>query len=199
MDLAHFHGGEGGFVALWRHARAAAAVDQNGNLRQRALDHHGVADDADVGAEADQLDRLELRQHREEFDELRGAEARLVKDRRGVHIQRRVDVPALRSENAVRHGQIPALLRLGVVVPVRVARKDDERAGLACLGDLLLHGRDDPDGLFCSERAVNKILLHVDDSQYLHGNPPPQQNFALFYHRFGQMHRHVFRPLDNTV
>ena len=41
-------------------ARAAGGVDVDGQLRHRGLYHQRVGDDADVGAQADQLNGLQL-------------------------------------------------------------------------------------------------------------------------------------------
>lgn len=81
-------------MAFRGHACAAVRTDEKRNLRQRALCHHRVRNDADIGAEADELNALQLRKTLEIVDQGRGAEAGLVKDRRVRNRQRRVDLPA---------------------------------------------------------------------------------------------------------
>ena len=71
-------------MAFRGHACAAVRTDEKRNLRQRALCHHRVRNDADIGAEADELNALQLRKTLEIVDQGRGAEAGLVKDRPAV-------------------------------------------------------------------------------------------------------------------
>ena len=51
---------------------------------------------------------------------------------------------------------------------MRVARKDDRFAVRPRLREPRRDLRDDGDGLFRAQRAVDKILLHVDNGKYLH-------------------------------
>ena len=60
LDLAAAHGGEGGLVQFGGHAGAAAFVHVQRHLGEGGFHEHDVADDANVGAQADELDRCEI-------------------------------------------------------------------------------------------------------------------------------------------
>ena len=155
-------------MAFRGHACAAVRTDEKRNLRQRALCHHRVRNDADIGAEADELNALQLRKTLEIVDQGRGAEAGLVKDRRVQNRQRRVDLPARRSLHAVRDRKLPALLRGQVIRMVRIAREDDCFPVLPRFFQPRRDLRHDRNGLLRPQRAVNKILLHIDNGENLH-------------------------------
>ena len=84
-------------MAFRGHACAAVRTDEKRNLRQRALCHHRVRNDADIGAEADELNALQLRKTLEIVDQGRGAEAGLVKDRRVQNSAASICQPAVPS------------------------------------------------------------------------------------------------------
>ena len=168
LDLAHFHRAQRRFVALRRHPCAAVCPHRQRDLRQGPLCHHRVRNDADVGAEADEFNAFQRRQPLEKFDQGRGAEAGLVKDRRVQNRQCRVDLPAICSLHAVRDWQISSLLRGQILRVVRIAREDDQFAVLPRFFQPCRDPRYDRNGFFCPQRAVNKILLHINNGKNLH-------------------------------
>ena len=78
LDLTGFHSLEGSGVALGGDAGTAARVDGQGNLGVEGLDNHRVRDNADVGAQTDECDALDLALGGEDVNELARAEGELV-------------------------------------------------------------------------------------------------------------------------
>ena len=169
MHLAAGHGGEGGVVGGGGHAGAEGGVHAERNLRQVRLDGEGVADHADVRAQAaefDGVDGLGVVLRHEPAREVERAERGLVEDR-GIEqpldlVERGCELPALRALDAVGNGQIAALLRGGVVAAVGVFGENDravEAAGALgdCLDDALCLGR--------AQGAVDEVILHVNDDE----------------------------------
>lgn len=133
------------------------------------LDGEGVAHHADVRAHAAELDG------RDGFggvplDEPSG---QVERTERGLFEYGRLagdadrlesgdELPSVGACDAVRDGEVAALLRGGVIVPVRILGEHD---GAVEIGGISRHGVDDGPGLGCSEHSIDKIVLHVDDDQ----------------------------------
>ena len=153
-------------------ARAAGGVDVDGQLRHRGLYHQRVGDDADVGAQADQLDGLQfvaLIEALEVGDQLLAAEGGLCVDARAAALTQGVDLlgeaPALRAHDAVLDGQHPALLGLQVVLLVGVYGHED---GTLEGAHLLQQAREHLHRLRRAERAGDEVILHVDYDKAFH-------------------------------
>ena len=178
LHLAAGHGGESGVVGGGGHAGAEGGVHAERHLRQVRLDGEGVADHADVGAQAAKLDGVDgfgvVLRH-EPAREVERAERGLVEDR-GIEqsldlIERGRELPALRALDAVGNGQVATLLRGGVVGAVRIAREDD--AALEC-ASALNDALDDGLRLGGAQGAVDEVVLHVNDDEVGvgHGGAP---------------------------
>ena len=76
----------------------------------------------------------------------------------------RLELPAVRSPDAVHDGEVPSLLRIHVVFPVGIHSGDDifRRVG----ADLFLYGIDDGLRLPASKSRIDKVILHINYQQY---------------------------------
>ena len=157
-------------MGLRRDASAEFRVDTDGNLGHERLDKQGVAHDADVRAEAAELDRGHFAAVgilvEEPGGERGGAKGALLEDLRVAGAANEVtgggELPAWRPLDAVGDGEVLALLCFEVVVAVGVIGEDDgslERAGVLCD---IVHDRR---RLGRAEGAVHEVILHVDDEQ----------------------------------
>lgn len=169
LHLAAGHGGEGVLVGGGGHAGAEGGVHAERHLRQVRLDGEGVADHADVRAQAaklDGVDGLGVVLRHEPAREVERAERGLVEDR-GIEqpldlIERGCELPALRALDAVGNGQVAPLLRGGVVGAVRIAGEDN--VALEC-ASALNDAFDDGLRLGGAQGAVDEVVLHVDDDE----------------------------------
>ena len=160
-------------VALRRDAGAAARVHGDGRFGHRRLEQQRVGHHTDVGAEADQLDlqRLLRALGHQNTGEPVGAEGGLVDNGRLLRGlgDRIVELPAVGALDAVLDGQIAALLRVEIVFVMRVACEID--VPRVVLLHLLHDARNDLLRLLRAERAVDEVVLHINDDENLtHGN-----------------------------
>ena len=179
--LAGFHCGQCVVVALWRDAGAEGGVEVNRDVWQRCFQEHGVGDDADICADADEGDRCEWAFDVCVFDgahELGGAEGWFFKTGGVLHFQRAgngfVQGPAVGAFQAVHDGQIMAFLGLEIIVAVGV---ESIKNGAVVAADALGDGVNNGCCFFGAEGAIDEIVLHVDDDEQIvggeHGRFPP--------------------------
>lgn len=100
-----------------------------------------------------------------------GAERGLLEDARvalGANgLEGGDEIPAVRAADAVGNRKVTALLGFGVVGAVGVEGEDDGAVeGCGALG----YRVDDGLGLGAAERAVDEIMLHVDDDEVVAGH-----------------------------
>lgn len=174
--LAGAQGIQRRLVGLGRNASAAIGSDLNLNFRERSAQHHGVADDADVGAVAvddDLFDVIHSLVMGHQFVQniagqhvgTKGLFAHDVGDfRLGiVHgiLQLGGKVPAVGALNAVLHRQVAALAGVQVFLGVGVLGKEHPVPGLGVgAGDLSQMGHISL-SLGIDQRTGDKIFLHI--------------------------------------
>ena len=125
-------------MTLRRDTRAAGGIDTDVFLGVECLCEEGVGDDADVGAEPDELDFVIVRKGGGEGGR---AECRLLDNGdSSAHkgLQRIRDLPARRAADTVLYGEFSPLLRLKIIRAIRIHGEDERRArrlfffGLCC-------------------------------------------------------------------
>ena len=168
-------------MALGGDARAAGGIDTDVFLGVECLCEEGVGDDADVGAEPDELDFVVVR---ERGGEIGRAEGGLFEDggrlpHEGLECIR--DLPPCRAANAVLDGQFLPLLRREVVRAVGVHGKDEHRARRLLRREFFHETRQHLLRLGRPERPVNKVVLHIYDNKCL--------AHKLLLHYFIDFHR----------
>ena len=156
-------------MAFRRDAGAAVAVHADFCFRQERFQQHGVGNDADVGAEADDGDFVKagdvLRQSR-------CAKGRLFQHDGVLRIgnQRGGQRPAVGRLDAVLDGQFFPFGRLEIIFRVRVLREDQFFPVLD--GGLDTFGDAEDDGLRFgrAQGTVDEVVLHInDDESFFHG------------------------------
>ena len=80
-------------------------------------------------------------------------------------MQGSIQLPALGTFDAVRDRKILSFLAGEIIVCMGVQCRIDVLLGIG--ENLLSHLLYDVSGLLCAERAVNKVLLHIDYNQNL--------------------------------
>lgn len=151
------------------HAGTEGGVHAERHLRQVRLDGEGVADHADIGAQAAEFDKVDGRGvvlRDKPAGEVERAERGLFEHGGAAAGANRFEggceFPAGRAGDAVGSGQVAALLRGGVVAAVGVFGKNDRAVKAAgALGDRL----DDGLRLGRAQGPVDEVVLHVDDDE----------------------------------
>ena len=180
-------------MLLGRNARAERTVYDEIRLRQSGLEEQGVGDDTDIRAHAAKLDAealsvrraLFLGQRADVFTQRRRAEGRF---RKGDHALRtflgdiRLERPAGRIADAVRHGQKAPLAGIQIIRLMGIQREGDLRLFRFRLMDARGDGGDDGARLLAAQRAGNEIALHIDDDEKIgHGWVPPDDGLKRVY------------------
>ena len=159
-------------MALRGHAGAAAGIHIDGHLRQSGFQQQGVGDDTDVGAQPNQRDgghRLLIGVvSSDDVGQAGAAEGGLVDGLLGQQVSNlRTDLPAVSAPDAVGDREKFSLLGVQVVVLMGVPG-GQHPAGKALdpVSDLGHNGLC----LFGAKSTVDKIILHINDNQKIHGN-----------------------------
>lgn len=169
LHLAAGHGGERGIVCSGGDSGAQGGVHREWDFGQVRLDGEGVADHADVGAQAAELDGVDGRDavlRDEPAREVERAERGLFEHGSAATGANRLEdgceFPAGRSGDTVGNGQIAALLRIGIVAIVGVFGENDRAVeAIGPLGD----GLDDGLRLGRAQGTIDEVVLHVDDDE----------------------------------
>ena len=172
FHLAQTHRIQRSIVRLRRDARAECRVNHNIRLRKCRLAQHGVGNHANAGAYADKFNfRRRFRQRAEHVRQGHRAERRLADDagrRNAVHSSSNgiVQCMTFRSFDAVRHRQMTPFVCLHIVRLVGVQR--DKQVLTRCIFCLLCHIGHDSARFSRTERAADKILLHIHYDKNFH-------------------------------
>lgn len=169
LHLTARHGGDRGVVRGGGDAGAQGGVHAERDLGQVRLDGEGVADHADVGAQAaefDGVDGLGVVLRDEPAGKVERSERGLFEHGSAAvganRLEGGCELPAGRAGDAVGNGQVASLLRGGVVAVVGVLGENDRAVeAVGALGDRL----DDGLRLGRAQGAVDEVVLHVDDDE----------------------------------
>ena len=169
--------GKGVFVACGRDAGAAFRPHGNFRFRAKRLDKQRVGNDAYIRAHADKF-RARKTILPDKFRQFRTAERGFVEHGIALFGKALGDLPAIASAQAVFDGQVLPLLRGKVILPVRIAREGDRFAAFAGLCDARADGGQNILRLLCSQRAADKIVLHIHhDQQIFSAHSSSSRNF----------------------
>ena len=160
-------------MGLGRDAGTAGSVHGNIAFREGRFAQDGIGQHADAGAQTHQLDfrgvgsggGLEL------FRQQGGAKGGLAdKVVCGYALQRfchqRIQGVPLAAGDAVGYREMTTLV--GFQIVVRVGILCDKDLLRAVGADLFQHLRQDGFGLFCAQRAGDKVVLHIHNDQKFH-------------------------------
>ena len=152
-------------MVFWCRAGTTGAVDDDFFFRIKGFEHHGIGDDADVGAQAHEDQPVVVTDF---VDQGRAAEGWLFQYRcpHGVGQELFADAPASRVFDTVRNREFSAFLGFAVIFAVCILREDEVRFLVFIFlagDDLRFYLRDDGLCLGVAEGAVDEIILHIDD------------------------------------
>lgn len=168
INLAHFHGGKGCLVAFRGDTGTAGSVHGDGNLRKLCFQDQGVGYHADICAQAYQFNLIKM-----PLVPVRPAKGGLVDTDSAIYHQTVGDLPAIGSLDAVLYRQLFALRGIQIIFPVGVPGENDLISVFLIFFYFGGNIRDDGLCLFCSQRAVDEIFLHINHDQCLHRKSLP--------------------------
>ena len=168
-------------MTLRRDTRAAGGIDTDVFLGVECLCEEGVGDDADVGAEPDELDFVIVHKGGGEGDR---AECRLFDNGdSSAHkgLQRIRDLPARRAVDTVLYGEFSPLLRLKIIRAMRIHGEDERRARRLFFFELCCQTRQHLLRLGRTECAVYEVVLHIDNDDCLFHNVSPSMPMNVLF------------------
>ena len=182
VDLTHGHSGQCVFMASGGDAGTAVPAHGDGGLPQAGLQAQGVGDDADVRAQANQLDGVVLSRGGK-LGQFHGTKGGLVDDGCGLALAGLpdfgMDLPAPRAFDAMYDGKLLSLGGIQIVSSVGIAGIDHITVKR---GDLFHHSGDNRLGFPGTKRAGNKIRLHIDNNQQFFHAVDPLLSLSVPYY-----------------
>ena len=160
-----FHGGQGRFVALFRHPGASPGNHPNKGLRKGTFQNHGVGNHANVRTQSAQGNGLRCPLLGQNPGQRNAAKAQFVHNVLGESPQFRTDLPPRRALNAVLHRQIPPLLGPQIILPMGIP--GENHLPVKTFHQLHHLGHNGP-GPVRAQSAGDKIHLHVNNDQIIH-------------------------------
>ena len=164
LNLTHFHALQSITVAFGSDARRGGAVHDNGSLINLSLDKHSVRDNADIRTQTENLHTLEVFRFRYPFRQLIGAEGRLIDYLTAPGIECGRNLPAVSSLYAVGNGKLFSLRCVKIVLTVSISGKNNSVTVFTLKGDFILNLVYYSHGLLRAESAVDKVILHIDNT-----------------------------------
>ncbi len=177
FDLAHGHGLQGGVVGGDGHTGRCGCVHRQGYFGEMGFEEQRVGNHADVGAKTAEFHRevLSVGQFFENLGQIDRAEGSLLHhgasfacsggSRQGGK-DTGIRLPTVGPLDAVRNGEVLPLCGIHVVGRVGVQRGHKDAVGISGtgldFGDYVVHNGH---GLGRTQRAVHKVLLHIDNDE----------------------------------
>lgn len=178
-DAATAHDLQSGFVRRRRGSRAALRVHGNRRFGKCRAQDQRIGDDADVGANADDLNIIKVK-----IRPLERAKRRLIEMQAGGNVQLIRYSVSRCADDAMRAGNLPALAGGEIILTMRIAGEDHFPPVREVIINFAFDSRQYRDGGRRAERAEDKIVLHIHNDQgFTHGCPPQPRAWPRIFYR----------------